>query len=157
METTKVHSRRYANRTLVVGRTPFKFDSNGLCEVTRRPGYTSIGPDLRTLLKMNGVSEVKETEAEEAPTTSTTPDLPPPPPTRVSSSESASKLDVAGDTPPEPTTQVDGDSKSAPQDFDEVETQPIKTGTSSSEKSSKDSDNDETGKVYPRRRKARKR
>jgi hypothetical protein len=57
----KAKSTRYRGRTLVVGKTPFVFDRDGVCTFTPR-GNAII--DFQALLNMSGVEEVTDRSAD---------------------------------------------------------------------------------------------
>ena len=69
----KARSLRFRGRTIVVGRTPFVFDSDGLCVHTSR-GRVSDVTDFQALLKLPGVEAADEKAAPPPP--------PAPPPSR---------------------------------------------------------------------------
>ena len=57
----KAKCKRYAGRNILVGKTSFTFDDEGIC-VLNHIGYGNAPKDFQLLLSMNGVSEYKEAE-----------------------------------------------------------------------------------------------
>ena len=63
--TMKAKCKRLADRSVLVGSTNFAFNHDGICEV-KPNGRGNFITDFNTLLRMNGVSEVKDEEKAKA-------------------------------------------------------------------------------------------